>query len=31
VVAFACEACEHATVAEGCPLCGAPGPLRARP
>jgi hypothetical protein len=31
VVAFACEACEHATVADGCPLCGAPGPLRARP
>lgn len=31
VVAFACEACDHAVVAEGCPLCGAPGPLRPRP
>jgi len=31
VVAFACDACDHATVADGCPLCGAPGPLRARP
>jgi hypothetical protein len=31
VVAFACDACDHAVVAEGCPLCGAPGPLRARP
>lgn len=31
VVAFACDACDHATVAEGCPLCGALGPLRARP
>jgi len=31
VVAFACDACDHAVVAEGCPICGAPGPLRARP
>jgi hypothetical protein len=31
VVAYACDACDHAVVAEGCPLCGAPGPLRARP
>ena len=31
VVAFACDACDHAVVAEGCPLCAAPGPLRARP
>ena len=31
VVAFSCDACDHAEVAEGCPLCGAPGPLRARP
>jgi hypothetical protein len=30
-VAFACDACDHAVVAEGCPLCGAAGPLRARP
>ena len=31
VVAFACDACDHAEVAEGCPLCAAPGPLRQRP
>ena len=31
VVAYACEACDHAVAAEGCPLCGAPGPLRSRP
>ena len=31
VVAFACDACDQAVVAEGCPLCGAAGPLRARP
>jgi hypothetical protein len=31
VVAFACDACDHATVADDCPLCAAPGPLRARP
>jgi hypothetical protein len=31
VVAYACDACDHAEVAEGCPLCAAPGPLRPRP
>jgi hypothetical protein len=31
VVAFACDACEAAVVAERCPLCDAPGPLRPRP
>ena len=31
VVAYACDACDHAEVAEGCPLCAAPGPLRVRP
>jgi len=31
VVAFACDGCDHAVVAERCPLCDAPGPLRARP
>jgi hypothetical protein len=31
VVAYACDACDHAVVAEGCPLCAAPGPLRPRP
>ena len=31
VVAYACDACDRATVAERCPLCDAPGPLRARP
>lgn len=31
VVAFACDSCENAQVAEGCALCGAPGPLRPRP
>lgn len=31
VVAFACDACDHAEVAEGCPLCAKPGPLRVRP
>jgi hypothetical protein len=31
VVAFACEACDAATVAQACPLCDAPGPLRPRP
>ena len=31
VVAFACEACEAAVVAQTCPLCDAPGPLRPRP
>jgi hypothetical protein len=31
VVAYACHACDNAVVAEKCPLCDAPGPLRARP
>jgi hypothetical protein len=31
VVAFACEDCDNAVVAEVCPLCAAPGPLRPRP
>ncbi|MEZ4366099.1 MAG: hypothetical protein R2939_07400 [Kofleriaceae bacterium] len=31
VVAFACEACDAATVTQACPLCDAPGPLRPRP
>jgi hypothetical protein len=31
VVAYACDACDHAVVAEACPLCAAPGPLRPRP
>jgi len=31
VVAYACDACDHAVVAQTCPLCDAPGPLRARP
>jgi ssDNA-binding Zn-finger/Zn-ribbon topoisomerase 1 len=31
VVAYACDACDRAVVAERCPLCDAPGPLRARP
>jgi ssDNA-binding Zn-finger/Zn-ribbon topoisomerase 1 len=31
VVAYACDACDHAVVAEGCPLCAASGPLRERP
>lgn len=31
VVAFACHACDNAVVAERCPLCDAPGPLRRRP
>ena len=31
VVAYACDACDNAVVAEGCALCGAPGPLRPRP
>jgi hypothetical protein len=31
VVAFACPACDNAVVAERCPLCDAPGPLRPRP
>lgn len=31
VVAVACADCDWATVAEGCPLCGRPSPIRARP
>src|SRR5690606_17572736 len=31
VVAYACHACDNAVVAERCPLCDAPGPLRQRP
>ena len=31
VVAYACDACDNAVVAEGCARCGAPGPLRPRP
>jgi hypothetical protein len=31
VVAYACESCDLAVVAKGCPLCDAPGPLRPRP
>jgi hypothetical protein len=31
VVAIACDACDWATVAEGCPICGKPPPLRPRP
>jgi RNA polymerase subunit RPABC4/transcription elongation factor Spt4 len=31
LVAFACESCDAAVVAQGCPLCDAPGPLRPRP
>ena len=31
LVAFACDSCNRARAAEGCPLCGAPSPLRPRP
>lgn len=31
VVAYACNECDNAVVAERCPLCDAPGPLRKRP
>jgi hypothetical protein len=31
LVAYACDGCGRAVVAEGCPLCGATGPLRERP
>lgn len=31
IVAYACESCDAAVVAKGCPLCDAPGPLRPRP
>jgi hypothetical protein len=30
-VAYACESCDAAMVTQKCPLCDAPGPLRARP
>ena len=31
VVAYACNGCDRAIVADRCPLCDAPGPLRPRP
>lgn len=31
IVAYACNACDNAIVAERCPLCDAAGPLRPRP
>ncbi len=31
LVAYACNDCDNAVVAERCPLCDAPGPLRPRP
>ena len=31
VIAVACDDCDWATTAPGCPLCAGPGPLRARP
>ncbi len=31
VIAFACDDCDWAVTAPGCPLCTAPGPLRPRP
>jgi hypothetical protein len=31
LVAYACESCDAAVVAQTCPLCDAPGPLRPRP
>lgn len=31
VVAVGCDDCDWAEVAEGCPLCGAPSPIRRRP
>lgn len=31
VIAMACGDCDWAIVAEGCPLCGRPSPIRARP
>ena len=31
VVAYACDCCSEAVVAQGCAMCGAPGPLRDRP
>ena len=31
VAHVACETCEWVRAAEGCPICGGPGPMRARP
>lgn len=31
VVAVGCDDCDWAQVAEGCPMCGAPSPIRKRP
>lgn len=31
IVAYACESCDAAVLAQSCPLCDAPGPLRQRP
>jgi hypothetical protein len=31
VAHVACETCHWVAAAEGCPICGGPGPLRARP
>ena len=31
IVAYACESCDAAVVAQTCPLCDRPGPLRPRP
>jgi hypothetical protein len=31
VVAVGCSDCDWAVVAEGCPMCGAPSPIRRRP
>jgi hypothetical protein len=31
LVAYACDSCDAAVVAQACPLCDAPGPLRPRP
>lgn len=31
VAHIACDGCDWVAIAEGCPLCGGPGPLRARP
>lgn len=31
VAVIACDACEWVAVFDGCAICGAPGPLRARP
>lgn len=31
VIKIECDACDWIALAEGCPLCGGPAPLRARP